>query len=124
MVALIGLLEGIVERHGIAPANVVGHSDVAPTRKADPGELFDWEQLAGRGLALRRPRDGLADPGWDDAAVAAALARFGYAVDDLPATIRAFQRRFRPEAVTGEADPETRAILNRLLLDERARIPK
>jgi N-acetylmuramoyl-L-alanine amidase len=122
MVALIGLLAEIVARHAIAPANVVGHSDVAPTRKTDPGELFDWEQLAVRGLALPRPRDGLADPAWDDAAMASALARFGYAIDDPPATIRAFQRRFRPEAVTGLADAETRAILNQLLLDERPQI--
>ncbi len=117
IVALLRLLPEIVARHAVAPANVVGHSDVAPTRKTDPGELFDWEQLAGRGLALPRPREELVDPGWDDAAVGTALARFGYAIDDPPATIRAFQRRFRPEAVTGVADAETRAILGRLLAD-------
>lgn len=118
MAALLRLLPGIVARHGIAAANVVGHSDIAPARKIDPGELFDWDQLARHGLAVPRPRAGLADPAWDDAGVAAALARYGYAVDDPPAAIRAFQRRFRPEAVTGLADVETRAILNQLLLDE------
>jgi N-acetylmuramoyl-L-alanine amidase len=117
MGALVGLLAEIVARHDIRPANVVGHSDVAPTRKLDPGELFDWDRLARRGLALPRPRDDLADPGWDDVAFTAALARFGYAIDDPAATTRAFQRRFRPEAITGTADPETRAILDRLLLD-------
>jgi N-acetylmuramoyl-L-alanine amidase len=119
MAALMALLPEIVARHGVAPANVVGHSDVAPQRKTDPGELFDWDLLAARGLALPRPREGLVDPGWDDADVGAALAQFGYGVDDLPATIRAFQRHFRREAVTGVADAETRAILHRLLLDDR-----
>jgi N-acetylmuramoyl-L-alanine amidase len=119
MAALMALLPGIVARHAITPANVVGHSDVAPTRKIDPGELFDWERLARAGLALPRPRGELVDPGWDATALGAALHRFGYGVDDLPATIRAFQRRFRPEAVTGAADGETRAILSQLLLDAR-----
>ncbi len=69
---------------------------------------------------MPRPRGEMADPGWDDAGVTAALARIsGYGVDDPAATIRAFQRRFRPEAVTGNADAETRAILNRLLVDEQ-----
>jgi N-acetylmuramoyl-L-alanine amidase len=119
MSALMALLPAIVARHGIAPANVVGHSDIAPTRKVDPGELFDWEWLARRGLALPRPHGALVDPGWDEVGLGAALNRFGYAVDDLPATIRAFQRRFRPEAVSGLGDAETRSILHRLLLDER-----
>jgi N-acetylmuramoyl-L-alanine amidase len=119
MAALMAMLPEIIARHGIAAANVVGHSDIAPTRKIDPGELFDWERLAYHGLALARPRGDLADPGWDEAGVKAALARFGYGVDDLPATLRAFQRRFRPEAVTGVADAETRSILAALLLDER-----
>jgi N-acetylmuramoyl-L-alanine amidase len=123
MAALMRLLPEVVARHGVAAANVVGHSDIAPVRKTDPGELFDWELLAARGLAVARPREDITDPGWDDAGVAAALARYGYGVDDLAATIRAFQRRFRPEAVTGLADVETRSILNQLLLDERPKIP-
>jgi N-acetylmuramoyl-L-alanine amidase len=52
MEALVPLLADIVRRHGIAPANVVGHSDVAPARKTDPGELFDWDLLARYRLAL------------------------------------------------------------------------
>jgi N-acetylmuramoyl-L-alanine amidase len=118
MTALMALLPEVVARHGVVPANVVGHSDVAPTRKSDPGELFDWERLARHGLALARPGGGLPDPGWSDGDLATSLNRFGYSVDDLPATIRAFQRRFRPEAVTGAADGATRAILHRLLLGE------
>ena len=53
MDALIPLLADIVERHQIARANVVGHSDIAPARKQDPGELFDWARLARLGLACR-----------------------------------------------------------------------
>jgi N-acetylmuramoyl-L-alanine amidase len=55
--ALIPLVHGIKERHSITRGNVVGHSDIAPTRKQDPGELFPWSQLARLRLASRaRPR--------------------------------------------------------------------
>ena len=116
MDALIPLVKEIVDRHGIAPDNVVGHSDVAPQRKMDPGELFDWERLARLGLALRRPQ-AKADPHWTDGGTLLALQRFGYDVADGPAALRAFQRRFRPERVDGVADGETRAILLSLLLE-------
>lgn len=114
--ALIPLMHEITLRHRIEPANVVGHSDVAPARKEDPGELFDWELLAKLGLALRRPRRGLADPQWTPGGFLLALERFGYDVADGPAAVRAFQRRFRPETIDGVADGECRAILLRLLL--------
>jgi N-acetylmuramoyl-L-alanine amidase len=121
MEALIPLVAEIVERHGIEPANVVGHSDVAPARKIDPGELFDWERLARVRLALPRPRRNLTDPLWTPGGFLLALERFGYNVSDGPAAVRAFQRRFRPETIDGIADGECRAILLALLLDrERA----
>jgi N-acetylmuramoyl-L-alanine amidase len=121
MEALIPLVGEIVERHGIEPANVVGHSDVAPARKIDPGELFDWERLARVRLALPRPRRNLTDPLWTPGGFLLALERFGYNVSDGPAAVRAFQRRFRPETIDGIADGECRAILLALLLDrERA----
>lgn len=121
MDALIPLAADIVERHGIDPANVVGHSDVAPQRKIDPGELFDWERLAKVRLALSRPRRNLADPHWTPGGFLLALERFGYDVSDGPAAVRAFQRRFRPGTIDGIADGECRAILLSLLLDrERA----
>jgi N-acetylmuramoyl-L-alanine amidase len=121
MEALIPLVGEIVERHGIEPANVVGHSDVAPARKIDPGELFDWERLARVRLALPRPRRNLTDPLWTPGGFLLALERFGYDVSDGPAAVRAFQRRFRPETIDGIADGECRAILLALLLDrERA----
>lgn len=122
MAALLPLVADIVGRHGIARANVVGHSDVAPARKVDPGELFDWELLARHRLALARPRAGLADPHWTPGGFLLALERFGYDVADGPAAVRAFQRRFRPETIDGIADGECRAILLSLLLDrERGR---
>ena len=122
MEALLPLVADIVQRHGIARANVVGHSDVAPARKVDPGELFDWELLARHRLALARPRTGLADPHWTPGGFLLALDRFGYDVADGPAAVRAFQRRFRPETIDGIADGECRAILLSLLLDrERGR---
>lgn len=122
MEAVLWLTREIVARHGIDRADVIGHSDHAPTRKEDPGELFDWELLAARGLALARPRHLLPDPGWDEAALADALAGFGYDVADLPAAIRAFQRRFRQQRVDGEADAETRAILATLIRNEAERL--
>ncbi|MBP8234703.1 MAG: N-acetylmuramoyl-L-alanine amidase [Rhizorhabdus sp.] len=117
MDALVPLVADIVARYGIEPANVVGHSDVAPARKQDPGELFDWETLARLGLALPRPRRNLADPHWTPGGFLLALERFGYDVTDGPAAVTAFQRRFRPETIDGIADGECRAILLRLLLD-------
>ena len=114
--ALIPLIADIVERHGIAPKNVVGHSDVAPARKQDPGELFPWERLARVKLAVPRPRRNLSDPHWTPAGFLLALERFGYDVSDGPAAVTAFQRRFRPERIDGIADGECRAILLALLL--------
>jgi N-acetylmuramoyl-L-alanine amidase len=117
METLIPLIADIVERHGIEPANVVGHSDIAPQRKLDPGELFDWERLGRLHLAVPRPRKNLADPHWTPGGFLLALERFGYDVSDGPAAVRAFQRRFRPETIDGIADGECRAILLSLLLD-------
>lgn len=112
--AIIALLGGIVARHGIGPEMVVGHSDIAPARKEDPGELFDWPRLAAAGLALATPPPAL-DPGWSDAGTLAALHRFGYDIANPEATVRAFQRRFRPGDPSGRIDAETRAILLGLL---------
>lgn len=122
MEAVLWLVGEIVARHGIDRADVIGHSDYAPTRKEDPGELFDWQLLAAHCLALARPARLVADPGWDDAGFAAALAGFGYDVTDLPAATRAFQRRFRQQRVDGAIDSETRAVLATLLRDEAARL--
>ncbi|MGK6355540.1 N-acetylmuramoyl-L-alanine amidase [Sphingomonas sp. DT-207] len=116
MSSLIPLVAEIKERHGITRGNVVGHSDVAPARKQDPGELFDWHALARLRLALPRPTRNLVDPGWPDAGFMLALERFGYDVSDRRAAVTAFQRRFRPELVDGEIDMECRCLLLALLL--------
>ena len=110
------LVAELVRTYGIQPRNVVGHSDVAPTRKEDPGELFDWERLAKLGLAIKRPTENLVDPLWSDAAFLLALERYGYGIADGRATTVAFQRRFRPANIDGVIDGESRAILYSLLL--------
>ena len=117
MKALLPLLARIVRQHDIPRANVVGHSDVAPQRKIDPGELFDWERLAKIGLALPRPEIPLGDPFENDGAFYLALERFGYDITDGHAAVRAFQRRWRPERIDGVIDGQIRAILFQLLLD-------
>jgi N-acetylmuramoyl-L-alanine amidase len=121
MDALVPLVAEVVRRHGIAPVNVVGHSDVAPDRKQDPGELFEWARLARLGLALPRPTRNLIDPHWTDGGFLLALERFGYDVARPKAAVTAFQRRFRPDQMDGIIDGETRAILLALLLRDDPR---
>lgn len=114
--ALVPLIADIKKRHGITRGNIVGHSDIAPARKRDPGELFPWGHLARLRLALPRPTRNLIDPDWTQAGFLLALERFGYDVSDPMAAIMAFQRRFRPELIDGEIDAECRMILLALLL--------
>jgi N-acetylmuramoyl-L-alanine amidase len=122
MTALIGLATEILARHPIPPGRVLGHSDVAPLRKVDPGELFDWRALAAAGIGLwPEPAEPPEDPP-DTAEIQARLARFGYGVprhgrldEETRAVVAAFQRHFRPAAVTGEPDGETLARLDALL---------
>ncbi len=116
--SVIGLVHGIKDRYGITRGNVVGHSDIAPRRKQDPGELFPWEEFARRRLALPRPTRRLTDPLWTDGGFLLALERFGYDVTDGFAATVAFQRRFRPNLIDGTIDGETRAILLALLLPQ------
>lgn len=114
--ALITLMAGIKERYGITRGNIVGHSEIAPTRKQDPGELFPWARLAKLRLALPRPTKNLIDPGWDDSGFLLALERFGYDVRDPLAAVVAFQRRYRPELIDGTIDRECCMLLLALLL--------
>lgn len=124
MAAVCDLCLEILSRHRIPARNIVGHSDIAPERKQDPGELFDWEGLAQNGVGLWPA--GVPDLGTSgvvhDAAslrdVRAALATIGYRVaaegaldPALAAVLRAFQRHWRPEAVTAQADAGTLARL-------------
>ena len=114
--SLIPLVASIKERHAIGRGNVVGHSDVAPARKEDPGELFPWEALARRRLALPSPKRDLVDPFWTDGGFLLALERFGYDVTEPQKAVIAFQRRFRPDLIDGIIDGECRAKLLALLL--------
>jgi N-acetylmuramoyl-L-alanine amidase len=116
--ALVPLLNDILRRHDIPRANVVGHSDVAPARKTDPGELFPWDRLAEYRLCLPRPEKlELGDPFHNDGAFYLALERFGYDITEGRKAVEAFQRRWRPGRIDGVVDGEVRAILFQLLLD-------
>ena len=116
--ALVPLLHRIVKQYDIPRANVVGHSDVAPARKTDPGELFPWGRLAEYGLCLATPEKlELGDPFDNDGAFYLALERFGYDITDGRKAVEAFQRRWRPDCIDGEIDGQIRAILFQLLLD-------
>lgn len=124
--ALIALLRDVLTRRGLGPHRVVGHSDVAPARKLDPGERFPWAKLAGAGVALwplaaHPPGPAALAKGVRGQAVRVlqeSLRAFGYGVpetgeyDDLTeAAVAAFQRRFRPQRIDGAADEQTMAIL-------------
>lgn len=113
MAALEALAADLMTRHPIPAYGVVGHSDVAPTRKIDPGELFDWPRLAQKGIGVwpTAPTDRVAD----NAEVKHLLAAYGYETADLPAAVRAFQRHFRPTRIDGVPDPETVGRLDALL---------
>ena len=107
--ALTTLCHSILMRHPIPSARVLGHSDLAPARKQDPGELFPWERLARAGIGLwPQKRDG--DLG------AQALSRFGYDPDaPQDKVITAFQRHYRPKKLDGIWDSECAALLAGLL---------
>jgi len=109
MAAVCELCLGILARHPIPARNVVGHSDVAPDRKDDPGELFDWQGLAANGVGLWPGMSSDASLVGD---VRGALRTIGYADRDLSTTLRAFQRHWLPDAVSGLADAATRARLH------------
>lgn len=127
--ALIRLARDIIARHGIRPSDVVAHSDIAPTRKIDPGPAFPWQRLyeAGIGVwpeaarvARYRARFAAAAPG--TTTLQRALAAWGYPLevsgeldDPTRAVLRAFQMRFRPADYRGQPDTETTAILWALL---------
>lgn len=117
MLSVKKLCKLIIKSHDIVLQNVIGHSDIAPDRKSDPGELFDWDDLANEGLAIQTPREKLIDPAWDHEAVMRNLRRYGYEADDDEKMITAFQRRFRRDKVDGKMDGECRSILRSLLLE-------
>ncbi len=114
MEALITLCQGILARHSIPGRNIVGHSDVAPARKMDPGERFDWRRLAEAGIGLWPRLDGSAGS-LPENAVGATLHQIGYDISDLESAIAAFQRHYRPRLIDGVADDETRQCIAALV---------
>ncbi|TFF80392.1 N-acetylmuramoyl-L-alanine amidase [Aeromonas taiwanensis] len=127
--ALGALARELVERYDIPHTQVLGHSDVAPERKQDPGPRFPWRELAlrygvgawpdeARVAALRQQ----ALPAWPPLIWQQQLARYGYGIApsgewdaQSRAVMRAFQLHFRPAQVSGEPDAECQAILMALL---------
>jgi N-acetylmuramoyl-L-alanine amidase len=104
MAAVCDLCLDILARHPIAARDVVAHSDVAPDRKEDPGELFDWQGLAANGVGLW---PGNAAPQAKGDAIEL-LGAIGYRMDlPLPVLLRAFQRHWRPSRVDGQLDGAT-----------------
>ena len=107
--ALITLCHGILLRHPILSARVLGHSDVAPARKEDPGERFPWERLACAGIGLW-PASLDANLGPE------ALGRFGYDLGaGMEKAVTAFQRHFRPQKIDGIWDRDCARLLSSLL---------
>lgn len=123
--ALVPLVKDIVQRHGIAPENVLGHSDIAPLRKQDPGPQFPWQRLASEGLvlwpdanrvaAVRPAFDALIpDIGWYQRKLAThgfGLVQSGVFDEATRTTLAAFQMKYRPRDISGNPDAETAALL-------------
>lgn len=101
MDAVAGLLRDIMDRWRIGPEGVIGHSDMAPDRKIDPGPRFDWHRLAREGLALAAGRG-------DDVFLDASLTRIGYPPADPDTRLAAFRLRFRPWAHGPETEADRR----------------
>ncbi|GIL39772.1 N-acetylmuramoyl-L-alanine amidase [Rhodospirillales bacterium TMPK1] len=105
MAAVADLAHDILGRHPIPPRNVVGHSDIAPARKIDPGEKFDWRGLAAQKIGLFPLARETTSRSLLDL-----LAAYGYDVRDAAAAIGAFQRHFRTSRINGVEDAECREL--------------
>lgn len=129
--ATITLCRSILTRHIIRPENIVAHSDVAPSRKNDPGEKFPWKRLAQSGIGLWVDVGTVADSealkpndtGTKVTDLQRSLAEYGYGIDisgrydvSTKEVITAFQRHFRPSQVDGIADAATMQMLRKLLV--------
>jgi len=113
MAAVERLCREILQRHPIPGHRVVGHADIAPERKTDPGELFDWPRLAGAGIGIWPEPSAVPSSGPVDHTQALAdLATIGYCLAAETPAITAFQRRFRPARIDGVIDNQTAARLN------------
>jgi N-acetylmuramoyl-L-alanine amidase len=128
--ALIALSRAILSRHPIPPERVLAHSDVAPLRKQDPGELFPWQQLHDEGVGYYLTpvppgdEEGLmvGDRGAEIVLLKTKFRQYGYGLvetdefdREMEAVVSAFQRHFRPARIDGIADASTQETLGRLL---------
>lgn len=135
--ALVPLLKDIVQRHNIAPENILGHSDIAPLRKQDPGPMFPWQRLAQEGLvrwpdaarvaAVRPVFDSyLPDIGWFQRKLAAhgyAIAQTGVMDGQTRTVLAAFQMKYRPADFSGNPDAESATLLEVLTTPANAPLP-
>ena len=132
MEKVAALCKDIAMRHHITPKNILAHSDVAPGRKIDPGEKFDWKFLHGKGVGHwvePEPVSGgsflqQGDSGDSVMALQGMLKLYGYGIEvdsifgaRTKTVIEAFQRHFRPSRVDGVADQSTVVTLHKLLRD-------
>jgi N-acetylmuramoyl-L-alanine amidase len=135
--ALIPLVRDIAQRYHVPPENVLGHSDIAPQRKQDPGPMFPWQQLAAAGLVLWPDANRLAtvrpvfetqvpDVAWFQKK----LSTFGYAIqqtclfdEQTRNVMSAFQAKYRPVNIDGNPDAETAALLQVLTTPANAPLP-
>jgi N-acetylmuramoyl-L-alanine amidase len=129
--ALIALLKDIASRYDVMPGNYVGHSDVSPTRKEDPGELFPWRRLHAAGfgrwwaadfkVAPNAPALRAGERGGAVLELQVALDKIGYAIEGsglydahTEAAVRAFQRHWRQDQVDGVSDAETTSLIHHI----------
>ncbi|MGL4240747.1 MAG: N-acetylmuramoyl-L-alanine amidase, partial [Beijerinckiaceae bacterium] len=128
--AVTALSSDIVQRWAIRPDRVIAHSDMAPSRKQDPGELFPWDRLASAGVGLWVPPHPIAsgrffqrgEEGAPIEALQAMFALYGYPIaitgvfdEQTEQVVTAFQRHFRQERVDGVADRSTIETLRALI---------
>ena len=128
--AVIALCRDVIARHAIAPERILAHSDIAPSRKVDPGEKFPWARLAAAGVGLwREPAPDMPGLVLGSGATGAAvsslqrdLRALGYGLEETghydartKTVVEAFQRRWRPQRIDGVADPGFRATITTAL---------
>lgn len=119
------LLLVLINKYQIEPCNIIAHSDLAPSRKVDPGACFPWQELHQKGIGAWPDESDVQEcmqkyintslPAWST--IYKQFERYGYAIDDtnVRLVISAFQRHFRPASIDGMLDNETYAILIALL---------